>query len=65
MLTLAARQLIVASETSEHLVSSGSGVRYAAVRAVNAGYEGVRIRGGRCGLRGSSGGWREAANGGA
>ena len=32
--------------------------------AVNAGYEGLRVRDGRSGLRGSSGGWRAADTGG-
>ena len=35
------------------------------MRALNAGYEGLWIRGGRCGLLGSSGGWRAADTGGA
>ncbi len=37
---------------------------HAAVREVNAGHEGLRVRGGWCGLRGSSGGWRAADTGG-
>jgi len=36
----------------------------AAARAVNAGYAELRKRGGRCGLLGSSGGWRAADTGG-
>jgi hypothetical protein len=50
------------------VASDGSRVRtlmhcHAAERALNVGVRGLRIRGGRCGLPGFSGGWRAAGTG--